>query len=877
MSGTISTVTDDEYLTSLGFENAMARAEFTSSLARSDEWKAITGAALAPGDMLKIQAVAGAGKTTVLTDFMAQRPQERFLFVAYNKSIVDSFPARFREAGLENVEVRTMHSIAFEGTRDIHRTKNKRECRWAWQIERALELPTKSIAPEEASSLSKALTQFVNSCDSVADSVALGKSNSRARQLWERIVDPTRQHAPISHDAYLKAFSLDGRRVREAFQKYSYVIVDEAQDCSDCMIAVVASSRRMGKRVIYAYDTNQTIYQFKHVTGARLRKEPATLSLRLSQTFRFGPPLDAITTAAVRFFGAKYCDDDANDPSPGGECEEDEAAVDCNGASAESRAAVASSSSSSAAPTAGPKEVAIEPLFTVTSARTNHKTTVQRADVAPYANSALSFSASSKLAIIARRNATLFKELVAVVGHFLQQSKTTLAATKIHFVGGLNNAFGGFGPLIDLHHLRAGEQHLCNAKQLREWRGGFKAYKENAEKASDMEALVKIDIVETHFPALPRIHAAAKAMNTEEPSSAALVFSTVHKAKGLQFPRVYILDDFFGLGDEPPAMWRSASAFNHATKQRALFEEPFEEVNIAYVAMTRAEDELWLHPTTWAWLTPCGIDYFSASTSISSSTSSSSSSSSSSPLSCLAGSQAQRKSLDFFGMSKTPPKVDPYAAPNPAAKSWYESTVYPKEVIDLAGDCEEDGEEVCKKDGDEADTGMGLGNFKNMHETELEIQNTGKGNNCMIEDLSSSSSSSLPSCFSPSELVAEGPVCSCGKTDDTLGPLVACDNSSCKFGSGTNLFHLSCVRQLYREDGIWLCPGCVRISNTAAKRTAEATKKIRSQVVTRSSSKRKKQAAAEISEEAMVRKNEADSSPSVAKNKRIKVMELRDR
>ena len=117
MSGTISTVTDDEYLTSRGFENAMARAEFTSSLARSDEWKAITGAALAPGDMLKIQAVAGAGKTTVLTDFMAQRPQERFLFVAYNKSIVDSFPARFREAGLENVEVRTMHSIAFEGTR----------------------------------------------------------------------------------------------------------------------------------------------------------------------------------------------------------------------------------------------------------------------------------------------------------------------------------------------------------------------------------------------------------------------------------------------------------------------------------------------------------------------------------------------------------------------------------------------------------------------------------------------------------------------------------------------------------------------------------------------------------------------------------------
>ena len=147
MSGTISTVTDDEYLTSLGFENAMARAEFTSSLARSDEWKAITGAELAPGDMLKIQAVAGAGKTTVLTDFMAQRPQERFLFVAYNKSIVDSFPARFREAGLENVEVRTMHSIAFEGTRDIHRTKNKRECRWAWQIERALELPANPSHP----------------------------------------------------------------------------------------------------------------------------------------------------------------------------------------------------------------------------------------------------------------------------------------------------------------------------------------------------------------------------------------------------------------------------------------------------------------------------------------------------------------------------------------------------------------------------------------------------------------------------------------------------------------------------------------------------------------------------------------------------------
>lgn len=48
---------------------------------------------------------------------------------------------------------------------------------------------------------------------------------------------------------------------------------------------------------------------------------------------------------------------------------------------------------------------------------------------------------------------------------------------------------------------------------------------------------------------------------------------------------MYLLGDLVGQGLAPPPLWRSASRLDHPAEMTSLFEYPYEEVNIAYVAM----------------------------------------------------------------------------------------------------------------------------------------------------------------------------------------------------------------------------------------------------------------------------------------------------
>ena len=80
------------------------------------------------------------------------------------------------------------------------------------------------------------------------------------------------------------------------------VVLDEAQDCSDCIVSLVLGQRRRGTVVVAAFDEHQTIYQFRHSEGRALAAAAADVDCALSTTFRFGAPLDRVATACVRFF-----------------------------------------------------------------------------------------------------------------------------------------------------------------------------------------------------------------------------------------------------------------------------------------------------------------------------------------------------------------------------------------------------------------------------------------------------------------------------------------------------------------------------------------------------------------------------------------------
>src|SRR3954454_5462000 len=64
---------------------------------------------------IKINAVAGSGKTTTIIEYAKTRPSNsRILYLAFNKSVKLEAAKKFAEEGLHNVKVETAHSLAYK-------------------------------------------------------------------------------------------------------------------------------------------------------------------------------------------------------------------------------------------------------------------------------------------------------------------------------------------------------------------------------------------------------------------------------------------------------------------------------------------------------------------------------------------------------------------------------------------------------------------------------------------------------------------------------------------------------------------------------------------------------------------------------------------
>ena len=62
------------------------------------------------GEILKINACAGSGKTTMLKEVALANPDKTFLYLAFNKSIVEESKNKFPK----NVKLQTVHSLAYQ-------------------------------------------------------------------------------------------------------------------------------------------------------------------------------------------------------------------------------------------------------------------------------------------------------------------------------------------------------------------------------------------------------------------------------------------------------------------------------------------------------------------------------------------------------------------------------------------------------------------------------------------------------------------------------------------------------------------------------------------------------------------------------------------
>lgn len=120
----------------------------------------------------------------------------------------------------------------------------------------------------------------------------------------------------------------------------------------------------------------------------------------------------------------------------------------------------------------------------------------------------------------------------------------------------------------------------------------FKSFEEleaYAETVDDKELKMLIRTIDKYGSEIPHLIESLKSKSIAQLTGQEIILSTAHKAKGLEFPSVVLLDDFVELKVEID--------LNGKEKKPSV-----EDINILYVAMTRAQKNLKLNEKTKDWL-----------------------------------------------------------------------------------------------------------------------------------------------------------------------------------------------------------------------------------------------------------------------------------
>lgn len=197
-----------------------------------------------------------------------------------------------------------------------------------------------------------------------------------------------------------------------------------------------------------------------------------------------------------------------------------------------------------------------------------------------------------KEAVICRTNAGLFAEAVRVL--------TENPGARLGFVGGIRGY--QFDLLEQVYTLWAKRPPRDPFLSLFATFEQLQAY---AQDSRDVTLRVRCRLVQEYGHAIPlwlkKITAAAG-----EPASADVILSTTHKSKGLEFDHIRLGDDYIDLLEER-RRWLLWNNMPPGPAKDAYYQDsvlPQEEINMLYVASTRATRQLMLPPSVYTALVP---------------------------------------------------------------------------------------------------------------------------------------------------------------------------------------------------------------------------------------------------------------------------------
>ncbi|MBM3639367.1 MAG: hypothetical protein FJW98_08055 [Actinobacteria bacterium] len=288
---------------------------------------------------LKVEALAGTGKTTVLVaiarDIKTRKPISRILYTAFNRMVVNDVADKIRRFA----DCATVHSLALQsvGSEFVQwkfnnnpRRQRPMEAAEILGISSSFHFDARLISrPSQDSTvrvelrpgqqfrlIRQCVESFTRSPDQeigiehVADSifaqryggiVAIPENVKRhvvvlARDLWEQTIRPNTSRFEFDHSHYMKMWHLSDPTL-----PYDTVLFDEAQDADPLMRDIV--ERHQGQ-VIWCGDRFQSIYSWRGAVNA-MEQVKVNDTLYLTQSFRFGPAVAEVANSFLKRLGGR--------------------------------------------------------------------------------------------------------------------------------------------------------------------------------------------------------------------------------------------------------------------------------------------------------------------------------------------------------------------------------------------------------------------------------------------------------------------------------------------------------------------------------------------------------------------------------------------
>lgn len=466
---------------------------------------------------IKINAVAGSGKTTTILEYAKARPRgSKILYLAFNRSVKLEASKKFSDMGLGNVKVETAHSLAYRHIVPKNNYKVRAQGYKTHEIAELLGLEDGGEKHAEyivANHINKLVTYFCNSDKArVQDLNYLDiVSDAQAQAFVTRFYDYIERQArvflskmdkgiiEITHDFYLKKFQLSNPTL-----DYDYILFDEGQDASAAMLDVFF--KQSATKVIVG-DTHQQIYSWRFAVNSLEKAEFKTFNL--STSFRFGQDIADLAMEVLKW----------------------------------------------------KKLIGVDAPFQIKGHGVVGKT-------------------KSK-AVIARTNLGLLLKAI----EYVTEKRNV---KSVYFEGNINSyTYADEGAsLYDVLNLYYNQREFIKDKLIKQMKG-IDELDEYVEKTEDVQLGMMVEIVKEYGNRIPSIIKAIKEkhIDNDDKVNAEMIFSTVHRCKGMEYDAIHLVNDFVSEEKLEKLMGNTKEDGLNVGKLN-------EEINLLYVAITRAKNSL---------------------------------------------------------------------------------------------------------------------------------------------------------------------------------------------------------------------------------------------------------------------------------------------